>query len=506
MRTINNMRFFLLFIISQLITVGLNAQAPKREFRAVWITSVLNLDWPSANNLSVTKQKKELIGLLDSLHNLHFNAVFFQVRPCSDALYKSNIEPWSRYLSEKQGAAPTPMYDPLQFAIDECQKREIDLHAWINPFRLKQKDSDSLSENHIAIKNPDWIIRYGHQSFLDPGNPEVQKYVCTVVQDIASRYNIRGIHFDDYFYPYPISNVPYPDSSSFQKYGNEYYPNKLNDWRRNNINTFIKQIKNTLDSINPQLLFGVSPFGVWRNFRDDSKGSMTQAGVTTYDHLYADALHWIRNGLVDYLSPQIYWEIGHPAADYITLANWWNENNYNRHIYIGHALYKAEDQNQKLDWKMAEQLPEQIEITRNLKKIQGNAFFRTQHLLKNPNGFCDSLKNRIYQYEALPPIPTWKNHAPPPPVNKFKKAFLFSKGLKWKGLRTSKNQYLLYYCINSSNIDTNSAKNILLKGHATQIKFKNKDEWKGQEVYFGVSVLDEYKYESEISNIIKIKF
>jgi uncharacterized lipoprotein YddW (UPF0748 family) len=394
------------FFIFFLFTVHVWGQNLQREFRGMWVTTVNNLDWPSTANLDIEGQKTEILSMLDTLYILNFNAVIFQIRPTADAFYKSETEPWSAYLTGKQGVAHENEWDPLQFMIDESHKRGFELHAWLNPFRVQQKISDPLSLSNIANRNPEWILTYGNKTYIDPGIPEVKEYINGVVAEIVRNYDIDAIHFDDYFYPYPIANIPFPDTLSFKKYNNGFDISQIDEWRRSNVDSIISSLNRTIKNLKPWVKFGISPFGVWKNFETDPKGSVTRAGATNFDHLYADVISWQQKGWIDYLMPQIYWEIGHPTADFVTLANWWNEHSFSKHVYIGHALYKMVDNNDEA-WKSNKEMPEQIYISRQLKNISGSAFFRMKYLDKNPNGFKEQLYTDLYKQKALIPVMTW---------------------------------------------------------------------------------------------------
>jgi uncharacterized lipoprotein YddW (UPF0748 family) len=382
--------------IFALFLMSLNTQAqavlyPKYEFRGVWVATVANIDWPSKPGLSVEVMKKEALDLLD-LHRSHgMNAIILQVRPSSDALYYSELEPWSRYLTGIPGKAPEPFFDPLAFWVEEAHKRGMELHAWLNPYRLAQNTSEPLAGNHIAFQNPDWVISYGNKLYFDPGIPATRAHVTSVVSDIVSRYDIDAIHFDDYFYPYPTSE-PFPDHSSFEKYSRAFPPDQKDHWRRENVDILIKMISDSIKIIKPWVKFGISPFGVWRNQSSDPEGSATRAGVTNYDHLYADIRKWLREGWIDYVVPQIYWEIGHPAADFSTLAEWWNRNSFGKGLYIGKAPYRIDPASGTDAWRRADQMPKQIDLIRSYPAIGGSAYFSSKHFRRDLFGFQDSLE------------------------------------------------------------------------------------------------------------------
>ncbi|MDQ2753608.1 MAG: family 10 glycosylhydrolase [Bacteroidota bacterium] len=385
---------------------------PKYEFRAVWIASVENIDWPSKKGLSVTEQKAEFIRILNMHQRNGLNAVIVQIRPVADALYQSTYEPWSEYLTGTQGMPPVPYYDPLQFMIEETHKRGMEFHAWLNPYRaVFNIYTSSVSPAHITRQHPDWFITYNKQKIFDPGNPAVIDYVSNIVKDIVTRYDVDGIHMDDYFYPYPAGGRDFPDERSYALYGKGI--NKK-DWRRSNCDSIIKRIHETIIAAKPMIKFGISPFGVWRNQSKDSSGSNTHAGISNYDDLYADILLWLQKGWIDYAVPQLYWEIGHKLCDYQTLIDWWGEHSYGRQIFIGHALYRA---GLSTAWRNKNELPQEVELTRETPNIYGSVYFSSKDFYRNQNGFNDSLREHYYKTPALIPPMSWiDTTAPATPV------------------------------------------------------------------------------------------
>ena len=407
---------FFLLIYSQIV----NSQIKNsNEFRGVWIATVKNIDWPSSKNLNTNQQKEEIIKLLDTFKSLNFNAVIFQIRPVADAFYNSKYEPWSEYLTGKNGAKPTPYYDPLAFIIEETHKRGMEFHAWLNPYRamVDYKESESTALNIIGEK-PEWFVNYGKHKYFDPGLPEVRAYTNNVVEDIVQNYDIDAIHFDDYFYPYKIVGKEFPDENSFKEYGSDFYPNSLDDWRRNNVTQIIEELARTIKQIKPWVQFGISPFGVWRNKSTDPLGSDTEAGQTNYDDLYADILLWLKNDWLDYVLPQAYWYIGHEKADYKTIAKWWAENSYQTNVYLGHGVYKLNNQKINEAWIKTNptEIGKQIDLNRIVYEIQGNVFFSAKTFLKNTLNINDELKNRYFQNPILPPISIKSNTQSPEPV------------------------------------------------------------------------------------------
>lgn len=392
----------IIFLLLHILLSKLHTQ-PVFEFRGVWVASVVNIDWPSAKNLTTQQQKDEFIKLLNMHQRNGMNTMIVQIRPAADALFSSPYEPWSEFLTGTQGLAPNPLYDPLEFMITETHKRGMEFHAWINPYRaVFSTQSSSVASTNITKIKPDWFVTYNHQKIFNPGLPEVRNYVTKIVEDIVARYNIDAIHMDDYFYPYPDkNNNEFNDKESFEMYGNGL---KKEDWRRSNCDSIIKQLHNAIKSIKPYVKFGISPFGVWRNFSRDSLGSHTKAGISNYDDLYADILLWLKEGWIDYVTPQLYWERGHKLCDYDTLLNWWNKYTYNKHLYIGHGIYRA---GTNAGWRNKNELPTQIKHLRQYSTTQGSIFFSSKSFENNPNGWNDSLKNNYYAYAAIPPPMPW---------------------------------------------------------------------------------------------------
>lgn len=369
-------------------------------FRGAWIATVANIDWPSTEAVGNTdKQQAEMVFLLDSLQTLGINAIIFQVRPTSDALYYSELEPVSHWLTGTQGAwgEQTP-WDPLEWTINEAHARNMEVHVWLNPYRvnLAVTDTSILAPEHIMRRYPEWFWYYNKQWYFDPGLEVTREWICTIVQDIVTRYDIQAIHMDDYFYPYPSGGKPLPDAATFARHPRGF--EDIKEWRRNNVNMAIQDIHRTIQECKPEVQFGISPFGVWRNAEVDSTGSATKAGITNYDHLYADIRLWIRSGWIDYVLPQLYWEIGKKVADYEVLARWWaNEvKGTNCKLYIGMAPYRLENASPKTPWGVGNEISRQMRLNRTIPKISGECFYSTRPLLRNPRHVCDSIKT-FYQ-------------------------------------------------------------------------------------------------------------
>lgn len=375
----------------------------KPEFRAAWIATVDNIDWPSKKGLPVDSQKAEFIRILDLHKRNGLNAIIMQIRPATDAFYPSPYEPWSEWLSGVQGKPPSPYYDPLQFMIDETHKRSMEFHAWCNPYRADFSiGKASIAPSHITRIHPQWFLDYGGKKYFDPGNKEAQEFVVDVIRDITERYDVDAIHFDDYFYPYRVAGKEFPDSLSYAQYGKGMMKD---DWRRSNVDSIIYKLFTVIRKTKPHVQFGISPFGVWRNADKDPRGSNTKAGQTNYDDLYADILLWLQKGWIDYVAPQLYWEMGHKAAPYEVLIDWWSKNTYGKHCYIGLGIYRANGRDEA--WKDSTLLPRQIEMLRKTPNIHGMIFFSSKSFFNNPNGWNDSLRFNYFKEPALLPELPW---------------------------------------------------------------------------------------------------
>ena len=390
-------RIFFLLLLLPLFTIG---QAPP-EFRAAWIATVDNIDWPSRKGLPVDSQKAEFIRLLEEHKRNGLNAVIVQVRPATDAFYPSPYEPWSEWLNGVQGKPPIPYYDPLAFMLEETRKRGMAFHAWCNPYRADFKiGGASIAPAHITRLYPHWFLSYGNKRYFDPGQPAAQDYVVAVIRDLLQRYAVDAIHFDDYFYPYRIAGEDFPDTLTYARYGKGM---KRDDWRRSNVDSIIVKLYRVIRATRPGVQFGISPFGVWRNNTQDPRGSNTRAGQTNYDDLYADILLWLQKGWIDYVAPQLYWEFGHSTAAFETLLEWWSRNTFGKHCYVGLGIYRA---GSNASWEDSTQLPRQIRAIRNTPNMQGMIFFSGKTFYKNPNGWNDSLQQNYFREPA--PLPEMK--------------------------------------------------------------------------------------------------
>jgi uncharacterized lipoprotein YddW (UPF0748 family) len=414
-----NKKALLLLIISILSFPSFSQTAPKREFRGAWIHVIGQGQY---KNMNPNEMKQYFIDMLDRLQSYHINAIVFQVRPAADAFYYSEIEPWSRYLTGIQGVAPIDNFDPMAFLIEETHKRNMEFHAWLNPYRVTASENDVLSNNHLYNQHPERFIKYGKQIFFDPGLPENRNFICKVVKDIVRRYDVDAIHMDDYFYPYPIAGEPFHDEDSFNKYApaQGFRSNQVGDWRRNNVNLLIEQIKESILVTKPWVRFGVSPFGIYRNKKNtpDGSGSNTN-GLQNYDDLYADILLWAQKGWIDYCVPQLYWEIGHKSADYETLIHWWSEHKFNRPLYIGQDVSRTV-KTPDLEHPEKNQLPRKMQLVRMLPEVDGNCWWPAYELIRNNAGVADSLRNHYQAYPALIPAYTHLHKKAPKDVKSLK--------------------------------------------------------------------------------------
>ena len=385
------------FFLLSLVTLFAMTSCAKQEpyFRAAWVSTVANIDFPTKAAIGDYElQKAELVAMLDSFQAMNLNAVVFQVRPTADALYKSELEPWSHWLTGKQGEPAT--YDPLEFVCAEAGKRGIDVHVWINPYRvtIPAMNIEDLAPNHMYYQHPEWFVKYGKQWYYAPHLQETRDFLCQVVADLVTRYDIQAIHMDDYFYPYPIAGEEFPDSLAFATDPRGF--TDLGDWRRDNVNLAIEQVHNTIMSIKPNVQFGISPFGIWRNKKNDERGSETN-GLQNYDQLYADILLWMEEGWIDYVVPQLYWEIGKKVADYEILAKWWASHaSETCRVYIGMAPFHLGEEKGADAWREGNEICRQLRLNQTIPGITGECYFRAIDLLENRCNLTDSLKQVFY--------------------------------------------------------------------------------------------------------------
>jgi uncharacterized lipoprotein YddW (UPF0748 family) len=376
---------------------------PAREFRGAWIATVGNKDWPSAPGLSVAQQKAELIALLDTAARLKLNAIVFQVRPACDAMYASPTEPWSEYLTGAQGHPPQPYYDPLEFAIEEAHKRGMELHAWFNPFRARLTLTAPAAPNAVSRSHPDWVRSYGGQLWLDPGIPAVRDYSLRIVMDVVRRYDIDGVQFDDYYYPYPAPEkgpkLPFPDDASWKIYG-AHTGLSRDDWRRQNVNEFVQSIYQNIKAAKPWVKFGIAPFGIWQ------PGNPPQIkGFNAYTTLYCDSRLWLQNGWLDYCSPQLYWSINSPQQSFPVLLNWWEQQNiHGRNLWPGLAAFSVGAKFPPTE------IGRQIDVLRARPGSSGEIFFELRDFEKNPS--LAATVAAEYAQPALVPGSPWLEGSP----------------------------------------------------------------------------------------------
>lgn len=456
--------------------------AAPREFRAAWVATVDNIDWPSKRDLTTDQQKAELQAIIDKAKELNLNALILQVRPSCDALYDSKFEPWSEYLTGQQGKAPAPYWDPLQYAVQKCHQEGIELHAWFNPYRAKHPSmKGSCAPSHIAKTNPDVVKEYGNMLWLDPGEATVQQRSYDVILDVVKRYDIDGVHIDDYFYPYPVKSggksVPFPDNSSYQRYTASGGKLQLDDWRRKNVDDFIERLYKGIKKQKPWVKFGISPFGIYRP--GVPKG--IKAGIDQYAELYADCKKWLNKGWCDYMSPQLYWPINQTAQAYKPLQDWWIEQNtMKRHLWIGNFTSRlvagAEG------WS-AQEVVDQISLTRQ-STATGNIHFSMKALMQNAGGVAALLKTGIYSQPAIVPESPWlgKRKGPAPEVFETDKQLRVKPG--------GESQFVAVYALKS-----NRWKLVDLRGAQEPVS-KNEKKLRGTE-RIALTIIDRYGNESD---------
>ena len=463
---------------------------PKREFRGAWIQCVNN-QW---NGIGRDRMQQTLTYQLDELQRTGINAILFQVRAEGDALYQSPYEPWSRYLTGQQGIAPQPYWDPLQWMVAECHRRGMELHAWINPFRAKTKGTPALTSPYYQ-QHPDRFFPYDGLLIFDPGIPENRNYICHIACDIVRRYDVDGLHIDDYFYPYPVSGLPIPDDQTYARYGQGM---ERGDWRRQNVNTFIRQLHDSIHQAKPWVKFGVSPFGIYRNRKSSPTGSETN-GLQNYDNLYADILLWVRQGWVDYNIPQIYWEIGNRAADYETLIRWWNLNASQRPLFIGQDVERTVKYPDTTN-PQTHQVYQKYNLQRAMPNVQGSCQWYAKACVDNPQNYTTVLRQVYHRYPALQPLMPWIDSQAPGKPRKVKPVWtadgyvLFWTAPKAKGPMDEARQYVVYRFAKGEDIDLRNPAHIVAITGDTFLRLPYS---KGQTQYtYVVTALDRLHNES----------
>jgi len=485
------MRKYLLFI-GLLFCVVIYAQ-PKREFRGAWIQSVNG----QFKGMGTEAMKRTLTYQLDELQKDGCNVIIFQVRPECDALYESKLEPWSYYLTGQQGQAPQPYWDPLFWMIQECHKRGMELHAWINPYRAKTKAAHTNASNHIVSRHPERCFTYDGLTLLNPALQENRDYICDVVRDILQRYDVDGMHIDDYFYPYPVPGVNIPDYSFFQANPNGY--NNIGDWRRHNVDLFIEQVYNTIRETKPWVKFGISPFGIYRNKKNDPNGSNTN-GLQNYDQLYADILLWVENGWLDYCVPQIYWEIGNKAADYDELIHWWNKNCSKTTLVIGEDVERTAKYNQ---------LARKMMLHAELPNVKGTVLWYAKAAVDNVGNYGTQLRNLYWRYPALQPEMRHIDRKAPKKPRKVKvldiegKKILFWTAPKGEGWKDAAVNYVVYRFEKGERVNVDDASKIVSITNNTFYELPAENY--GSRYVYAVSALDRMQNESRYKKV-KVKY
>ncbi|HEY0637713.1 MAG TPA: family 10 glycosylhydrolase [Pseudonocardiaceae bacterium] len=473
----------------------------KRQMRAVWIASVVNIDWPSRPGLSIEQQKAEYISWLDDAKRNRLNTVIVQVRPTADAFWPSTIEPWSQYLTGVPGQDPG--YDPMAFLVSEAHARNLEFHAWFNPYRVAMHaDPSRLAPNHPGRVHPDWILPYGGKLYYDPGIPEVREHVQNAIMDAVHRYDIDGVHFDDYFYPYPVAGQTFADEATYQRYGAADFPVKA-DWRRNNTDRLIQELDQRIHAAKPWVKFGISPFAVWRNIATDPEGSRTTAGVQTYDDLYADTRRWVREEWIDYLVPQVYWNIGFAPADYALIVPWWSREiaGTDVQMFIGEATYKAGTSTQHPAWMDPNEVSRHLTFTQQFPEVTGHVFFSAKDVRANRIGNMDIVVRDHYQHEALPPVASHLGgRAPWPTVVTSARRTADGVDLGW--LRNGATSYAVYRfdgAVLPRPCDLADARNLLTTRRGTTSvlqAYTDTTAVAGQRYTYVVTALDRLGHES----------
>lgn len=481
-----------LLLISLMLAMVMTAQ-PKREFRGAWIQCVNG----QFRGIGTEAMQKTLSYQLDELQKDGCNVIIFQVRPECDALYESKYEPWSYYLTGQQGVAPRPYWDPLAWMIEQSHKRGMELHAWINPYRAKTKVAHANASNHVVSQHPERCFEYDGLTLLNPALKENRDYICQVVTDILERYDVDGLHIDDYFYPYPTPGIPIPDNAYFR--ANSQGFTDIGDWRRNNVNLFIEQLWATIRTVKPWVKFGVSPFGIYRNVKNDPNGSQTN-GLQNYDQLYADVLLWVKNGWVDYCVPQIYWEIGNKAADYAELMNWWNKHCTKTTLVIGEDIERTAKFNQ---------MEQKMNMHAELPNIQGTVLWYAKAAVDNVGNYGTQLRNVYWRYPALQPVMKHIDNKAPKKPRKVQvidiegQKVLFWTAPKGEGWKDAAAGYAIYRFGPGDKVDINDVTKLVTITNDTHYELP-REEW-GSKVTYAVTALDRMQNESSYKKV-KVKY
>ncbi len=485
-------------LVGLFLPLCLSAQSPtppKREFRGAWIQCVNG----QFQGLSRDQMQATLIRQLDRLQACGINAIIFQVRAEADALYASPYEPWSRFLTGRQGMSPVPYWDPLEWMIEQCHKRGMELHAWINPYRAKTKGTTELATTHPYVKQPDRFFAYDGQLLFDPGLEENRRYICRIASDIVRRYDVDGLHMDDYFYPYPAAGQSIPDDATFRA-----CPNGFTDraaWRRNNVNLLVQALHDTIRAVKPWVKFGISPFGIYHNAQPGSNipGSATR-GLQNYDDLYADVLHWVDMGWVDYLIPQVYWEIGHSAADYKTLVEWWARYAGARPLFIGQDVLRTVQAADPAN-PSSHQMARKMQIQRAQSTVGGSCQWYAAAVVDNPGNYAAALERDYHRYPALQPLMPFIDGDPPKKVRRLKDVWtsdgylLFWTPPKARRPMDEARLYVVYRFAKGEKVDTSDPSHIVAVTPDTYYKLPYQN---GKKKYtYVVTALDRLQNESK---------
>ena len=486
------MRKLLLLLLS-VLAVSVSAQQ-KREMRGAWIQCVNG----QIQGMGTQKMQQTLTYQLDELQKDGVNTIIFQVRPECDALYESKIEPWSRFLTGQQGKAPYPYWDPLQWMIDQCHRRGLELHAWINPYRARTKTTTMLASNHIKMRKPQNCFEYDGLTILNPGIPENRDYICEVARDIVTRYDVDGIHMDDYFYPYPAAGQTIPDDAQYRLYSNGIADR--GDWRRYNVNRFIEQFYETVHTAKPWVKVGISPFGIYRNKRSSSMGSNTN-GLQNYDDLYADVLLWVNNGWLDYCVPQIYWEIGNKAADYDTLIRWWNQYAGKRPLIIGEDVERTVKHADPAN-PSQHQLPAKFRLHQQMPNVKGTVLWYAKAAVDNVGNYGTALRTHYWRYPALQPDMSFIDDKAPKKVRKVKPVWtedgymLFWTAPSSKDWRDEAVKYVVYRFDKGEKVNIDDPTKIVAITDRNYYKLPYNDG--RQKVTYVITALDRLQSESKL--------
>lgn len=485
------MRKTLLFI-GLLLSMAVLAQ-PKREFRGAWIQCVNG----QFKGIGTATMQRTLTHQLDELQKDGCNVIIFQVRPECDALYESQLEPWSYYLTGQQGKAPQPYWDPLAWMIEQSHKRGMELHAWINPYRAKTKSPHSNAANHVVSQHPERCFQYDGLTLLNPALKENRDYICDVVRDILQRYDVDGLHIDDYFYPYPVAGCTIPDDADYRAHS--YGIADRGDWRRHNVNLFMEQLSQTIRATKPWVKFGVSPFGIYRNKKSDPNGSNTN-GLQNYDQLYADVLLWANKGWVDYCVPQLYWEIGNKAADYDELIHWWSKHCQNTTLVIGEDVERTVKFNQ---------LARKMFLHAELPNVKGTVLWYAKAVVDNVGNYGTQLRSLYWHYPALQPVMQHIDHKAPKKPRKVKvldvegKKVLFWTAPKGSGWKDEATSYAVYRFGQNERVSVDDPSKMVAVTRDTHYELPTADD--GNSYVYAVTALDRMQNESSYKKV-KVRY